>query len=168
MVALYAREASGAGGLGVRTGLVFVFGWLAFLVPLTLTAVAVTMVLQKRFWSTYRFAGVLVFLVGLFLLVAASGPPFASHGAETFVRAEFESRAGVLGEALYAALHRGIGTVGVAIVGWLAGLAGLILATGITGVWVAAQYQAGGRRGQEERRAERDSRAGAGARVGLR
>jgi S-DNA-T family DNA segregation ATPase FtsK/SpoIIIE len=141
MVALYARESSGAGGHGVRTGLVFVFGRLAFLMPLALTSVAATLVLQKRFWSTYRFVGVLVFLVGLFLLVAAGGPPFASHGVETFVRLEFETRAGGLGEALYAALHRGVGTVGVAIVGWLAGLAGLILATGITGVWVATRIR---------------------------
>jgi S-DNA-T family DNA segregation ATPase FtsK/SpoIIIE len=139
VVALYAREASGAAGLGVRTGLVFVFGRLALLVPLTLTAVAVTMVLRKRFWGTYRFAGVLVFVFGLFLLVAAGAPPFASHAVETFVRAGFETRGGILGEALYAGLHSGIGTVGVAIVGWLAGLAGVILATGITGVWVAAR-----------------------------
>jgi S-DNA-T family DNA segregation ATPase FtsK/SpoIIIE len=138
-VALFAAEAAGATGRGVRTGLVFVFGRLALLMPLSLIAVSTTMVLRKKFWSTYRFAGVAVFLVGLFLLVAAGGPPFGAHGPETFLRAEFEARAGGLGEALYAGLHRGIGTVGVAIVGWLAGVAGLILATGITGVWVAAR-----------------------------
>ncbi len=139
LVALFAGQAAGAGGRGVRTGLVFAFGRLAILVPLTLLAVAATMVLRRRFWSTYRFAGVAVLLVGLFVLVAAGGPPFASHEADTFVRAEFETRAGGLGESLYAGLHRGIGTVGVGIVGWLAGFAGLILATGITGVWVASR-----------------------------
>jgi S-DNA-T family DNA segregation ATPase FtsK/SpoIIIE len=139
LVALFAGQAAGAGGRGVRTGLVFAFGRLAFVVPVILMAVSVTLVLKKRFWSTYRFAGAAFFLVGLFVLVAAGGPPFASHGVETFVRTEFETRAGGLGEALYAGLHRGIGTVGVAIVGWLAGLVGLILATGITGVWLAAR-----------------------------
>ena len=138
-VALYAGDAVGAGGQGIRTGLVYVFGGLAFLVPMTLVAVATTIVLGRRFWSTYRFAGTAVFVLALFLLVAAGGPPVGSHGAESFVRETFESRAGGLGETLYQGVHRGIGTVGVAIVGWLAALAGLILATGITGVWVAAR-----------------------------
>ncbi len=84
-------------------------------------------------------AGLVVFLLGLFLLVAAGGPPVGAHGIETFVRSGFEARSGALGEALYAGLHRAVGTVGVAILGWLAGLVGLILTTGITGVWVAGR-----------------------------
>ncbi len=139
LVALFAGEAVGAGGRGVRTGLVFVFGRLALLVPVALVVAAATTVVRRRFWSTYRFAGLGVCLLGLFLLVAAGAPPVGSHSARTFVRAEFEARAGGLGEALYAGLHRGVGTVGVAILGWLACLIGLILATGLTGAWVAAR-----------------------------
>ncbi len=139
VVALCAGDAVGAGGRGVRTGLVYVFGYLAFLLPLTLLGVAVTMVLRRRFWGTYRAAGVLTVVLALLVLVAAGGPPFGSHGEASFERAVFENRAGGLGEALYVGLHRGIGTVGVAILGWLAAVSGVILATGITGVMVAAR-----------------------------
>jgi len=138
-VALYAGDAAGAGGRGVRDGLVYAFGALAFFVPVALLAVATTTVLQRSFWHTYRFAGIALLILGLFVLVAAGAPPIASHGPENFVRETFEGRAGGLGEALYAGLHSGIGTVGVAIVGWLVVLVGLILATGLTGVWLAAR-----------------------------
>ena len=139
LVALFGGESAGAGGAGVRTGLLYVFGNLAALVPIGLIAGAVTMVLRGRFWSVARSVGVALLVLGLFVLVAAGGPPIGTHGAEEFVRAGFESRAGGLGEALYVGLHRAIGTVGVGIVGWLLALIGLMLATGITSVWVAAR-----------------------------
>jgi hypothetical protein len=136
LVALYGGDAAGAAGRAVRTGLVYAFGRLAFVVPLTFIAVAATTMLQVRFWRSYRFAGVLVFLFGLFLLAGAGAPPFGSHGIDQFVRGDFETRAGGLGESLYALFDRMVGMVGVGIVGWLAELAGLILATGITAVWL--------------------------------
>ena len=136
LVALYGGDAAGAAGRGVRTGLVYVFGRLAFLIPLALVAVAATTVVQLRFWRTYRFAGVLTFLFGVFLLVASEAPPFGSHGEEEFVRGDFETKGGGLGEALYALFHRVMGMVGVGIVGWLAVVIGLIVVTGITAVWL--------------------------------
>ena len=94
---------------------------------------------------SYWFIGALVFLFGLFLLVAAGVPPFGRHGADYFVRAEFEGRAGGLGEATYALLHGLAGTVGVAIIGWVAVVAGLSLATGMTvGRLAAGTRQAAG------------------------
>jgi S-DNA-T family DNA segregation ATPase FtsK/SpoIIIE len=73
-----------------------------------------------------------VFLFGLYLLVAAGGPPFGGHGLQYFVRTEFEGRAGIVGEALYAAFHSFSGMLGVALIGWVAAVLGLSLATGMT------------------------------------
>ncbi len=138
-VALFAGQAAGAGGRGVRTALVFALGNLAFLVPLALVVVAVTLVLQRGSWGTQRYVGIGLFVAGLFILVAAGAPPVSSHPSEAFARSVYESRAGALGEAIYVGLYKGIGTVGVAIVGWLAVLSGFILATGVTGHRVAAR-----------------------------
>ncbi len=74
----------------------------------------------------------MVFLFGLFVLVAAGAPPFGGHGADYFVSAEFKGRAGGLGEAFYALFHKLAGTIGVGIVGWVAVVAGFSLATGMT------------------------------------
>jgi hypothetical protein len=139
VVALYGGDAAGSAGRGVRTGLVYAFGRLAFLVPLVLAAVAATTVFQLRFWRTSRFVGALLLVFGLFLLVGAGAPPIGSHGVASFVRAEFQSRSGGVGEALYALFHAVSGTAGVGIVGWLTALVGLILATGITGAWVGTR-----------------------------
>lgn len=136
IVILSMGESGGFVGRGVKTGLVLAFGRLAFLVPATFVALGVTTVMQLKFWKSYRFAGVLVFLFGLFMLLAAAMPPFADRAGELFVRSDFESRAGGLGEAFYAAFERMVGLAGVAIIGWLALLAGFSLLTGITGYWV--------------------------------
>jgi S-DNA-T family DNA segregation ATPase FtsK/SpoIIIE len=88
--------------------------------------------LEVRVRRSLWFAGALVFLLGLFILMASAFVPIGSHGEETFVRDVFEARAGGLGEAIYALLHRLMGTVGVAIIGWIALLAGFSLATGLT------------------------------------
>ncbi len=136
LFALIATEKGGVVGGAVNAALGFAFGRLAFLVPLTLIAVGVTTVFELRVWRSLHFAGVAVFLFGLFVLVSAGAPPFGGHGEEMFVRAEFEGRAGGLGEAFYAGLHALVGVVGVGIIGWLAGLAGVSLVTGITARWV--------------------------------
>ncbi len=136
IVILSMGDSGGIVGRGVRTGLVVAFGKLAFLVPATFLALGVTTIMQLKFWKSYRFAGVMVLLFGLFVLLGAAMPPFAERAGELFVRAEFEGRAGGVGEALYAMFHRMVGLVGVAIIGWIALLAGFSLLTGITGYWV--------------------------------
>ena len=129
---LVAGDTGGFVGRGVHTGLILALGRLAFLVPLALLGLAVTTVFGVTFRRSYWFAGAMVFLFGLFLLVAAGLSPFGSHGEEYFLRAELEVRAGGLGEALYVVCHRLIGEVGVGILGWVALLAGLSLSTGVT------------------------------------
>ena len=132
LFALIGTEKGGVVGRAVETALSFAFGRLAFLLPIAMIAVAVTTVFEMRPWRSSRFAGVLVFLFGVFLLVAGGVPPFGGHGDDAFVRAEFETRAGGLGEAFHAAFNSLVGVVGVAIIGWLTVLVGLSLATGVT------------------------------------
>lgn len=129
---LLAGEKAGSLGRVAETGLIFVFGHLAFLVPVALLALAVTTVLKIGFRHSYWLMGALVFLFGLFLLTAAGLPPFGSHSDEEFVRAMYESRAGVVGEGIYVLLHRLVGVVGVGVIGWVTLLAGFSLATGVT------------------------------------
>jgi S-DNA-T family DNA segregation ATPase FtsK/SpoIIIE len=129
---LIAGDAGGFVGRGVDSGLVFAFGRLAFLLPVALLALAVTTVLEIKLRHSLWFGGAMVFLFGLFLLLASGFVPFGSHGEETFARAVYETRAGGLGEAVYALFVRLTGTVGVAIIGWITLLAGFSLATGIT------------------------------------
>ncbi len=127
--------AGGTGGFvgeAVAAGLTYLFGRLAFLVPIALIALAVTKVLGIKVWRSYWFAGAMVFLFGLFLLVAAGVPPFGGREEATFVRPALESASGALGEALYVLFHRVVGQVGVGIIGWIALFAGFSLATGVT------------------------------------
>ncbi len=131
-VILLAGGAGGVLGRGSAAGLAFAFGHLALVVPIVLLVIAVTTVIDVKMRRSYWLAGGLVFLFGLFLLVAAGAPPFGGHGVGYFVRAEFQSRSGGLGEAVYALLHGLAGTLGVAIIGWVAVVAGLSLATGMT------------------------------------
>jgi len=133
---LSATDKAGAMGRGIETALVFGFGRLSFLVPLAFVVVGVTTVFEVKLRRSYRFVGAMVFLVGLFLLAGGGVPPFGSHGEELFVRAEFEGRAGGLGEVLYAAFHSFSGIVGVGIIGWVLELAGFSLLTGITARWL--------------------------------
>lgn len=132
LFALIGTEKGGVVGRAVETALSFAFGRLAFVLPIALLTVAVTTVFEMRPWRSSRFAGVLVFLFGVFLLVAGGAPPFGGHGRDAFVRAEFETRAGGLGEAFHAAFNSLVGVAGVAIIGWLTVLGGLSLATGVT------------------------------------
>ena len=129
---LLAGDSAGAAGRGAGTGLTFLFGNLAFLVPLALFALAVTTALDIKVWRSYWLLGAGLLLFGLFLLTAAGFPPFGSHGEDTFVRSEYEARAGALGEVFYALFYGLLGTAGVAIVGWVTLLAGFSLATGLT------------------------------------
>jgi S-DNA-T family DNA segregation ATPase FtsK/SpoIIIE len=133
---LVATEKAGVVGRGIETGLVWAFGRLAFVAPIALIAVGVTTVFEYRLRKSYRFLGVMVFLVGLFLLMGGATPPFGSHSAELFVRSAFEGRAGALGEALYGGVHALLGIVGVGVIAWVLELAGFGLATGITARWL--------------------------------
>jgi S-DNA-T family DNA segregation ATPase FtsK/SpoIIIE len=131
-VILLAGGAGGVLGRGSASGLGFAFGHLALVVPIVLLVMAVTIVFDVKMRRSYWLAGGLVFLFGLFLLVAAGAPPFGGHGVDYFVRTEFRGRSGGLGEAIYALLHGLAGTLGVAIIGWVAVVAGFSLATGMT------------------------------------
>jgi DNA segregation ATPase FtsK/SpoIIIE, S-DNA-T family len=131
-VILLAAGAGGVLGRGSATGLRFAFGNLALVVPVALLAMAVITAFDVSVKRSYWFVGALIFLLGLFLLVAAGAPPFGSHSADYFVRAEFQGRSGGLGEAVYAMFHSLAGTAGVAIIGWVAVIAGFSLATGMT------------------------------------
>lgn len=132
VVVIVAANLGGVLGRAVATGLRYVLGNLALLVPLGLLALAGGLLLQKKLVRASWFAGGCVLLFGVLLLVAAGGVPFGGHGASYFVRTEFELRAGVVGEALYAGFHELAGTLGVALIGWVAALAGLTLATGMS------------------------------------
>jgi DNA segregation ATPase FtsK/SpoIIIE, S-DNA-T family len=131
-VILLAGGTGGVLGRGTAAGLRLAFGTLALVVPIALLSLAVTTVFDVTLHRSYWFIGALVFLLGLFLLVAAGAPPFGGHAADYFVRSEFEGRAGGLGEGVYALFHGLAGTVGVAIIGWVAVVAGFSLATGMT------------------------------------
>ena len=136
LFALTAAEKGGVVGRAVGTALDFTFGKLAFLAPLTLIAIGVTTVFAVRLFRAQRFWGVLIFVIGLFLLMGGAVPPFGDHGDELFVRLDFEARAGALGEALYAAIHSLMGVVGVGIVAWILELVGFGMVTGITARWI--------------------------------
>ncbi len=129
---LIAGNSGGFFGRGVNSGLVFAFGRLAFLLPVALLALAVTTVLEIKLRHSLWFGGAMVFLFGLFVVTASGFVPVGSHGAGVFARAVYETRAGALGEAVYALLFRLTGTVGVAIIGWITLLAGFSLGTGVT------------------------------------
>jgi DNA segregation ATPase FtsK/SpoIIIE, S-DNA-T family len=131
-VVLLSGGAGGVLGRGSAGGLAFAFGHMALVVPIALLVMAVVAVFDVTLRRSYWFVGGLIFLFGLFLLVAAGAPPFGGHSADYFVRAEFEGRSGGLGEAVYALFHGLAGTVGVAIIGWVAVVAGFSLATGMT------------------------------------
>jgi S-DNA-T family DNA segregation ATPase FtsK/SpoIIIE len=131
-VVLLAGGTGGVLGRGSAAGLTFAFGHLALVVPLALLVIAITTVFDVALRRSYLFLGALVFLFGLFLLVAAGAPPFGGHGIDYFVRAEFEGRAGGLGETFYALFHGLAGAIGVGIIGWVTVLAGFSLATGMT------------------------------------
>jgi S-DNA-T family DNA segregation ATPase FtsK/SpoIIIE len=121
------------GGIG-GGALTATLGRLAFLLPLALLAVAARLILQFRVrWGSVWVWGVVALVLGLTILAAAGFPPFgAGHSGATFERALYETRAGWVGEAMYAATHRLIGGVGVAIVGWLLMVSGLSMVTGVT------------------------------------
>ena len=136
-VVLLAGGAGGVLGRGSAAGLTFAFGHLALIVPIALVVLAASTIFEITIRRSYLFVGALVFLFGLFVLVAAGAPPFGGHTAATFVRAEFEGRAGGLGEAVYALLHGLVGALGVGIIGWVAALAGVSLATGMTAARMA-------------------------------
>ncbi len=72
---LGATDKAGVMGSAIETGLVCAFGTLAFLVPLSLIAVGVTTVFSYKLRRSARFAGVVVFVVGLFLLMGGGVPP---------------------------------------------------------------------------------------------
>ena len=129
---LVATDKAGVVGRAIHAALVFAFGRLAFLAPAACIAIGVTTVAEFKIRRSYRSLAVIVFLVGLFLLMAGGVPPFGSHGADLFVRAGFEGRAGGLGEAFYGVVHGLMGIVGVGIIGWILVLAGFSLASGVT------------------------------------
>ncbi|OFW60551.1 MAG: hypothetical protein A2133_11845 [Actinobacteria bacterium RBG_16_64_13] len=133
---LGATEKAGVMGRGIETALVYAFGRLAFLVPVIFIAVGVTTVFEFKLRRSLRFLGVGLFLFGLFLLMAGGFPPFGGHSADLFVRNEFETHAGGLGEAFYGAFHALVGVVGVGIIGWVLELAGFSLVTGVTARWL--------------------------------
>ncbi len=56
-----------------------------------------------------------------------------------FARAEFEAKAGALGEVLYGGVHALLGVVGVGIVGWVLELVGFSLVTGMTARWLGVR-----------------------------
>ncbi len=136
-VVLIAGGAGGVLGRGSAAGLGYAFGHLALVIPVLFVVFAVTTVLNVSLRRSYWLIGGILFLFGLFLLVAAGAPPFGGHGADYFVSAEFKGRAGGLGEALYALFHKLAGTLGVGIIGWVAVLAGFSLATGMTAAKMA-------------------------------
>lgn len=133
---LSATDKAGVMGRGIETALVWAFGRLAFVVPAALFGLSVSTVFEYRLRSSYRFLGLMIFLVGFFLLVGGGTPPFGSHSEELFVRSEFEGRAGALGEALYGGVHALLGIVGVGIIAWVLEVVGFSFATGITARWL--------------------------------
>lgn len=152
LFALIASEKGGVVGRGVGAALEFAFGRLAILVPLAFVGIGVLIAVAKNIVRSQRFWGVIVFLVGLFLLMGGAVPPFGERSDELFVRAAFEPRAGAVGELLYAAVHGLMGIVGVGIVGWILELAGFAMVTGVTALWV----------GRHTRRAARAVKTSAG------
>ena len=136
---LGATDKAGVMGRGIESGLVYVLGKLAFLVPLALIAVGVTTVFSYKLRRSLRFLGVMIFLLGLFLLMGGGVPPFGHHGEQLFVRTAFEGKAGAVGEVLYSGVHGLLGIVGVGILGWVLELAGFSLVTGMTARWVGGR-----------------------------
>ena len=122
----------GFAGRAAEAGLSGATGRLAFLVPVALLCFSVTTVLEFRVRRAPWFAGVVVFLFGLFLLMAAGFPPIGGHAPGELRADLFRGAVGGLGEALYVLLHRVVGGPGVGIIGWLTLLAGVGLATGLT------------------------------------
>jgi len=124
---------AGIVGRWAEDGLALGLGRLAFLAPLALLAAAALLMFEWRPRLAGWVWGALLLLLSLLLLVSGGALPFGSgHPEETFVSQVYESRAGILGEALYAPLAALVGDVGVAITAWLLLLAGLSLLTGLT------------------------------------
>ncbi|MBN1631506.1 MAG: DNA translocase FtsK 4TM domain-containing protein, partial [Thermoleophilia bacterium] len=133
---LTASEKGGVVGRGMGAGLDYAFGKLAFVVPLAFIAAGILIVFAVKVTRSTRFWGVIVFLVGLFLLMGGTVPPFDDHGGGLFVRVDFEERAGALGEAFYAGVHGLLGIVGVGIIGWILVVVGFSMVTGFTALWL--------------------------------
>ena len=151
----HARDLVGLACLGIAVFLVFVLvtgtnggvlggaaaralelalGRFAFLVPLAFLLAAVILLLRlKATPSGTVVTGSVVVLASLLVLVAGGFPPFGpGHDGSEFVDAVYRTRAGLAGEALYVAISRLVGELGVALTGWLGLVAGLTLLTGWT------------------------------------
>ncbi len=124
---------AGLVGRWAEDGLALGLGRLAFLAPLALLAAAGLLMFERRPRLAGWVWGAVLLLLSLLLLVSGGALPFGSgHPAETFVSEVYKTRAGILGEALYAPLAALVGDVGVAITAWILLLAGLSLLTGLT------------------------------------
>lgn len=135
LIIVLAAGASGGllGGAAAR-GLALALGRFAFLVPVSLLAVAVVLLFRLRpAVPAAMFWGGAVVLSSLVLLVAGGFPPFGpGHGVFEFVADTYRARAGILGEAFYVGVRRLTGDLGVALLGWLGLVAGVTLITGWT------------------------------------
>lgn len=142
-------------------------GRLAFLLPLALLVVAARLILEFRVrWGSVWVWGLVALVAGLIVLAAAGFPPFGpGHAPETFEKPLYETRAGWIGEAAYAVVHRLVGGVGVGIFGWLLMISGVSMVTGVTikrlmlGTGRAAKAAQVGAREQTRRLRERGGAA---------
>src|SRR5660398_240694 len=129
-------SADGAGILGewAQTAMRTTLGRLAPVVPLLFLTFAVALILELRPRPASAMGGGLAALFLSVCILTASGfPPLgAEHGEPLFVREAYQNRAGWLGEVLYGATTKLVGSFGAAILGWLLLLAGISLITGLT------------------------------------
>ena|SRR5660397_21857 len=129
-------SADGAGILGewAQTAMRTTLGRLAPVVPLLFLTFAVALILELRPRPASAMGGGLAALfLSVFILTASGFPPLgAEHGEPLFVREAYQNRAGWLGEVLYGATTKLVGSFGAAILGWLLLLAGISLITGLT------------------------------------
>src|SRR3954452_7209614 len=146
---VYRGTAGGELGDGIRDGLRWLIGVLAYAVPAALVA-AGGIVLSRALLPPMRplRTGLILFVAATLLALAAGtlglGPDGARHGY--FHRAAFEARGGAIGEGLYWGVSHLVSHLGadiLAVFGWVAGV---VLVSGAT---VAGLVRAG--RAQAER-----------------
>ena len=109
-------------------------GRLAFLFPAMLLGVTAMVMFEvkPRVFSAWAGGGVMC-LLSVLLLGAGVFPPFGSAGdAGGLMREVYRVRTGWVGDVMYAGVSHALGSIGVAILGWLLLLAGISLLTGLT------------------------------------
>ncbi len=147
---LYLDGSGGSAGAGLRDGLRWLLGLVAYAVPALLVAGGIALLAREAIPAPRPLRAGALCLAGAVLLALAGGTlglgPGAPPDGEIWSRAAFEARSGALGAGLYWAASHLVSALGVHILAVFLLLAGLILLSGATvaGILRATRHGAAG------------------------